>query len=82
MTARANGRCSGRQAEMGEDLGDHGRMFDLGDDRQGTAARDVDIEYPLEQLARISHSGVEEGRTSWHNMFWINMLCRQTRTAL
>jgi len=33
---------------MGEDLGDHGRMFDGGDDRQGTAAtrgqlRDVDI---------------------------------------
>ena len=43
-----SGRCLGGQAEMGEDLGDHGRMFDGGDDRQGTAAtrgqlRDVDI---------------------------------------
>ena len=44
------------QAEMGEDRGDHGRMFDGGDDRQGTAAlrtlRDVGIEYPLEQLGK------------------------------
>ena len=24
----------------------------------------------------------EGGRTSWHNMFWINRLCRKTRTAL
>ena len=52
MTARAIGRCPGRQAEMGEDLGDDGRMFDRGDDRQGTAARDVDIEYPLERLGK------------------------------
>ena len=35
--ARA-GRCPGEQAEMGEDLGDHGRIVDGGDDRQGTAA--------------------------------------------
>jgi len=25
---------------------------------------------------------MEESRTSWHNMFWINRLCRHTRTAL
>jgi len=45
-----SGRCSGGQVEMGEDLGNHGRIFDGGDDRQDTAAlrtlRDVDIEYP------------------------------------
>ena len=38
MTARAIGAVPGGQAEMGEDLGDHGRIFDGGDDRQGTAA--------------------------------------------
>ena len=28
MAALASGRCAGGQAEMREDLGDHGRMFD------------------------------------------------------
>jgi hypothetical protein len=42
---------------MGEDLGDHGRMFDGGDDRQGTAATRghcamSDIEDALEQLGK------------------------------
>ncbi len=35
---RCSGRSSGGQAEMGEDLGDHGGMFDGGDDLQGVAA--------------------------------------------
>jgi hypothetical protein len=39
---------------MGQDLGDHGGIFDGSEDRQGpTALRtllDVDIEHPLEQL--------------------------------
>jgi len=33
---RCSGRCSGGQTEMGKDLGDHGGMFDGGDDLQGT----------------------------------------------
>jgi len=55
---------------MGEDLGDHGRIFDGGDDRQGTAAtrgqlRDVDIEYPLEQLGKAqAHRRRGMGRVS------------------
>ena len=32
------GRGPGGQAEMGEDLGDHGGIFDGGDDLQGAAA--------------------------------------------
>jgi hypothetical protein len=32
MTALEIGRCPGGQAEMREDLGDHGRMFDGGDE--------------------------------------------------
>jgi hypothetical protein len=30
-------RCAGGQAEVGEDLGDHGGMFEGGDDLQGAA---------------------------------------------
>jgi hypothetical protein len=37
---------------MSEDLGDHGRMLDGGDDRQGAAALgavfQVDLEHPFE----------------------------------
>jgi hypothetical protein len=33
MTARAIAAVPGGQAEMGEDLGDHGRMFDGGGSR-------------------------------------------------
>ena len=44
-------RCPGGQAEMREDLGDHGRMFDGGDDLQGAAALgtllDDDLEHPF-----------------------------------
>ena len=35
---RCSGRCSGGQTEIGEDLGNHGGMFDGGDDLQGAAA--------------------------------------------
>ena len=38
MAARAIGAVPGRTSRDGEDLGDHGRIFDGGDDRQGTAA--------------------------------------------
>ena len=45
------GRCSGGQTEMGEDLGNHGGMFDGGDDLQGATARgallDVDLKHSL-----------------------------------
>jgi len=47
------GRGPGGQAEMGEDLGDHGGIFDGGDDLQGAAAvgvvLNIDIEHPFEQ---------------------------------
>jgi hypothetical protein len=50
---RGSGRCPGGQAEVGEDLGDHGGIFDGGDELQGAAALrallDVDLEHPLEQ---------------------------------
>ncbi|MDQ3773219.1 MAG: hypothetical protein M3461_01985 [Pseudomonadota bacterium] len=36
---RGSGRCSGGQAEMGEDLGDHGGVLDGGDDLKGAAPR-------------------------------------------
>jgi len=46
------GRRSGRQAEMGEDLGNHGGVFDSGNDLQGAATVGamfhIDIEHPLE----------------------------------
>jgi hypothetical protein len=35
---RCSGRCSGGQAEMGKDLGNHGGMLDGGDDLQGATA--------------------------------------------
>ncbi|MGI0015048.1 MAG: hypothetical protein ACREBU_16645 [Nitrososphaera sp.] len=35
--AAARGRCAGGQAEMGEDLGNHGGVYDGGDDLQGAA---------------------------------------------
>ena len=39
-----------KSAEMGEDLGNHGGMFDGGDDRQGAAAVgtlfNIDSEHP------------------------------------
>lgn len=49
---RGSGRCSDGQAEMREDLDDHGGVFDGGNDLQGTAALgtvfDVDVEHPFE----------------------------------
>jgi hypothetical protein len=46
---RCSGRCWGGQAEMVEHLGDHGGMFDGGDDLQGATAPgalpDVDLEH-------------------------------------
>ena len=50
---------------MGEDLGNHGGMFDGGDDRQGAAAVrtlfNIDSEHPFEQpgisLMRASAEG-------------------------
>ncbi len=43
----------GASWDQGEDLGDHGGIFDGGDELQGAAALrallDVDLEYPLEQ---------------------------------
>src|ERR671915_2517365 len=46
-------RGAGRQAEMGEDFDNHRRIFDSGDDLQGTAAVralfDVDVEDPFEK---------------------------------
>jgi hypothetical protein len=54
---RCSGRCSGGQAEMGEDLSDHGACSDGGDDLQRAAALgallDVDLEHPLEQPAHL-----------------------------
>ena len=48
-----SGRCPGGQAEVREDLGDHGGVYDAGNELQGAAALrallDVDLEYPLEQ---------------------------------
>ena len=35
---RCSGRCSGGQTEMGEDLGNHGGMLNVGDALQGAAA--------------------------------------------
>jgi hypothetical protein len=35
---RRSGRCPGGQAEVGKDLGDHGGIYDGGEDRQGAAA--------------------------------------------
>jgi hypothetical protein len=49
--AQMSGRCSGGQAEMSRNFGNHRRVFDGGDDFQGTApvraGFDVDIEYPF-----------------------------------
>jgi hypothetical protein len=52
-------RCAGARggarghAKMLEDLGNHGGIYDGGDDRQGAAAVgalfNIDIEYPFEQ---------------------------------
>jgi len=48
---------------MGEDLGDHGGIFDGGDDLQGTAALGtlfhIDIEHPFEQPAQLMRAGAE-----------------------
>jgi hypothetical protein len=67
MIARAIGRCSGGQAEMGEDLGDHGGMLDGGDDLQGSAALgavfQVDVEQPFEQSGP-ARAGAAEGGAS------------------
>jgi hypothetical protein len=48
---RCSGRCASGQAEMGEDLGNHGGVYDGGDDLQGAATMgavfQVDIEHPF-----------------------------------
>ncbi len=50
---RCSGRCPGGQAEMSEDVGDHGGVFNGGDDFQRAAAVraffNIDIEHPFEQ---------------------------------
>jgi hypothetical protein len=54
---RCSARCSSGQAEMGEDLGDHGGMFDGGDDLQGATALgallDVDLEHSFTKAPPI-----------------------------
>jgi hypothetical protein len=49
--AAARGRCAGGQAEMGEDLGNHGGVYDGGDHLQGATAMgavlQIDIEHPF-----------------------------------
>ncbi len=53
VTRPCTRRCADRQAEMCEDPGDYGRIFDGGDDFHGAAALGtvfhVDIEDALEQ---------------------------------
>jgi hypothetical protein len=62
---RCSGRCSGGQAEMLADLGDHGGMPDGGDDLQGAtvleALLDVDLEPSFEQPGP-AHRGRRRGR--------------------
>jgi hypothetical protein len=68
---RGSRRCSDGQAEMREDLGSHGGMFDGGEDRQGAAAVgtlfNIDSEHPFEQpgisLMRASAEG--GGASPW-----------------
>jgi hypothetical protein len=50
MTARAIGAVAARTSR--EDLGDHGRMFDGGDDLQGAAA--LGAVFPIE-LTSLTH---------------------------
>jgi hypothetical protein len=61
MTARAIGRCPGGQAEVGEDLGDHGGMFDGGDDLQGAAGS---TQTPKKTLAVTMEAKVREDAIS------------------
>jgi hypothetical protein len=47
---------------MGEDLGDHGRMFDGGDDRQGTACGHCAMSITntrLSNWAKLRRTGAE-----------------------
>jgi len=44
------GRCSGGQTEMGKDPGNHGGMFDGGDDLQGATALGAVLDVDLEHL--------------------------------
>ena len=52
---------------MREDLGDHGRVFDGGDDLQGAAAvgavLNIDLEHPFNQ-AQLMRAGTEGGGAS------------------
>ena len=50
MNTAVIGYCSGEQAEMREDLGNHRGIFDSGDKPQGAVAIVVmfGIEYPFE----------------------------------
>ncbi len=65
---RCSRRCSGGQAEMGEDLGDHGGMLDGGDDLQGAAAQGavfhIDRENSFEQPGPLIGAGAARGGTS------------------
>jgi hypothetical protein len=56
------GRCADGQAKMREDLGNHGGIFDGGDDLQGAAAvgavLNIDIEHLFEPPG-LSHMRVD-----------------------
>ena len=53
---------------MLEDLGNHGGIYDGGDDRQGAAAVgalfNIDIEYPFENRAQLRRASVAAGGAS------------------
>ena len=60
MTARAIGAVAARTSR--EDLGDHGRMFDGGDDRQGTACGHCAMSISnirLSNWAKLRRTGAE-----------------------
>jgi hypothetical protein len=73
---RCSGRCPGGQAEMGEDLGDHGRIFDACPEPVEGAAMIVKVpphcghcsklisNTRLSNLAKLSRTGAEGGGAS------------------
>ena len=56
---RCSGRCPGGPAQMREDLGDHGRIFDGGDDRQG--ATTLGALFQVDTETRLSSRGQRIG---------------------
>ena len=57
-------------ARLGEDLGDHGGIFDGGDDLQGSDALrtllDVDVEHPFEQPG--------PAQAGWHRVMGLSLI--------